>query len=135
MRSPSLLYTSPSCFLTSNKNSWSVQKPKVKEMKILRIRKRYNYLYICKCRRKVLEISTTKKRGFACTTETTQRFCVGTPECSQLWGFWCSVLFGEEHFDILSQGAGACSPPPLAWSLKLNHQVFPPPSFYFAEIA
>lgn len=40
MRRSELVYTSPSCFLTSNKNSWSIQKQKVMEMKILLIRER-----------------------------------------------------------------------------------------------
>lgn len=47
---------------------------------------------------------------------------MGTPECPQLWDFWYSILYHEEHFDVLLQVVGALSPPP-----QLNHQVFPPP--------
>lgn len=47
---------------------------------------------------------------------------MGTPECPQLWDFGYSILYHQEHFDVLLQVVAAHSPPP-----QLKHQVFPPP--------
>lgn len=56
-----------------------------------------------------------------------QGFCVGTPECSQLWRFGIQSCRKRISLMLLLQAVGAQSLPPKARDLKLSHQAFPPP--------